>query len=196
MLFRSWKLLVLNIAPPYFFSSSFCCCPLDFLDFKDFTKQSIAAMEDVASACKGITAIVGGPSINPDVNGKNLFNSAFVLADGKISKIISKTLLPTYDVFDEYRWFESNKKFECIEVNGVRIALTVCEDLWNMDADPLYTFWPMNELIKENPQLMINIAASPFNYTHAIERKKILTKNVLQYKLPLLYVNQIGRAHV
>ncbi len=166
--------------------------PLDFLDFKDFIKQSLAAMEEVATVCKGITAIVGGPSVNPDINGKNLFNSAFVLTDGKISKIISKTLLPTYDVFDEYRWFESNKKFECIEVNGVRIALTVCEDLWNMDADPLYTHWPMNELIKEKPQLMINIAASPFNYTHAVERKKILEKNILQYKLPLLYVNQVG----
>ncbi len=166
--------------------------PLDFLDFKDFTKQSLTAMEEVAAVCKGITAIVGGPSVNPDINGKNLFNSAFVLADGKISKIISKTLLPTYDVFDEYRWFESNKKFECIQVNGVRIALTVCEDLWNMDADPLYTHWPMNELIKEKPQLMINIAASPFNYTHAVERKKILEKNILQYKLPLLYINQVG----
>lgn len=166
--------------------------PLDFLDFKDFTKQSIAAMEDVASVCNGITAIVGGPGINPDINGKNIFNSAFVLADGKILKVISKTLLPTYDVFDDYRWFESNKHFECIEVNGVRIALTVCEDLWNMLDDPLYRFWPMNELIKEKPQLMINIAASPFNYLHAIGRKKILEKNVLQYKLPLLYVNQVG----
>ncbi len=166
--------------------------PLDFLDFKDFTVKSIAAIEDVASVCTGITAIVGGPSINPDINGKNLFNSAFVLSDGKISKIISKTLLPTYDVFDEYRWFESNKNFECIIVNGVRIALTVCEDLWNMDDDPLYRFWPMNELIKEKPQLMINIAASPFNYLHAVQRKKILEKNVLQYKLPLIYVNQVG----
>ncbi len=166
--------------------------PLDFLDFKDFTVKSMAAMEDVASVCTGITAIVGGPSINPDINGKNLFNSAFVLSDGKIVKIISKTLLPTYDVFDEYRWFESNKNFECINVNGVRIALTVCEDLWNMDDDPLYRFWPMNELIKEKPQLMINIAASPFNYSHAIQRKKILEKNVLQYQLPLIYVNQVG----
>ena len=166
--------------------------PLDFLDFKDFTVKSIAAMEDVASVCTGITAIVGGPSINPDINGKNLFNSAFVLSDGKIVKIISKTLLPTYDVFDEYRWFESNKNFECINVNGVRIALTVCEDLWNMDDDPLYRFWPMNELIKEKPQLMINIAASPFNYSHALQRKKILEKNVLQYQLPLIYVNQVG----
>ena len=166
--------------------------PLDFLDFKDFIKQSIHAIEDVASLCMGITAIIGAPSINPELNGKNLFNSAFVLSDGKVSKIISKTLLPTYDVFDEYRWFESNKHFECIEVNGVKIALTVCEDLWNMDDDPLYRFWPMNELIKEQPQLMINIAASPYNYTHATERKKILLKNVLQYKLPLLYVNQVG----
>jgi NAD+ synthase (glutamine-hydrolysing) len=112
--------------------------------------------------------------------------------DGKIQTIIHKTLLPTYDVFDEYRWFESNRVFECVEVKGVKIALTVCEDLWNMDDDPLYTFWPMKELIREQPKLMVNIAASPFNVQHAEDRKAILLKNVKEFQLPLIYVNQVG----
>ena len=149
-------------------------------------------MELVAKECIGITAIVGGPAINPDINGKNLFNAAYILQEGKMEVVVSKSLLPTYDVFDEYRWFESNKSFGCITIRNSKIALTVCEDLWNMDADPLYTNWPMDDLVKEKPQLMINIAASPFSFAHREERKRILEKNVSQYKLPLLYVNLIG----
>ncbi|CAN5582948.1 NAD+ synthase [soil metagenome] len=166
--------------------------PLDFLDYKHFIARCQEQMERIASYCKNTVAIVGGPAINPDPKGKNLFNAAFVLAEGKIQQIVSKTLLPTYDVFDEYRWFESNREFKCITVKGVRIALTVCEDLWNMDDDPLYTFWPMEELSRQQPALMINIAASPFDFHHADDRKIILQKNVKQYKLPLIYVNQVG----
>jgi len=166
--------------------------PLDFLDYKHFIKRCIQEIEFIAKECDTIAAIVGCPSINPEPNGKNLFNSAYLLQDGKISNIIKKTLLPTYDVFDEYRWFESNRIFSCVEIKGVRVALTVCEDLWNMDDDPLYRFWPMDELIRQKPQLMINIAASPFHVQHVSERKRILKKNVCQYNLPLIYVNQVG----
>lgn len=150
------------------------------------------AVEKIAVHCQGITAIVGAPSINPVLDGKNLYNSAFVLQDGSITKVIHKTLLPTYDVFDEYRYFEPNKVFEIIEIKGVKIALTICEDLWNMEDDPLYTFCPMDELLKFDPKLIINIAASPFNFLHAGERKRILKKNALKYQLPVFYVNQIG----
>ena len=129
---------------------------------------------------------------NPDINGKNLFNSAVLLQNGEIKAIRNKSLLPTYDIFDEYRWFEQNKSYSCVEVNGVKIALTICEDLWNMDVDPLYTNWPMNELVKESPALMVNIAASPFDFNHEDERKSILRKNVSNYHLPLVYVNQVG----
>lgn len=166
--------------------------PLDFLDYGHFITRVYDCMGQIAEACGAITVIVGAPSRNPDLNGKNLFNSAWVLHKGKVQQIVHKTLLPTYDVFDEYRWFEPNRSFSCVEVKGIKVALTICEDLWNMDDDPLYTFWPMKELIREQPALMVNIAASPFNYRHAEARKNILRKNVLEYRLPLVYVNQVG----
>jgi len=155
--------------------------PLDFLNYHHFIQRCNESINKIANACIGITAIVGAPAHNPDPKGKNLFNAAFVLLDGKVQQVVSKSLLPTYDVFDEYRWFESNNDFSCIIVNGVKIALTVCEDLWNMDDDPLYDSWPMEALIKEHPSLMINIAASPFNYKHAEDRKAILKKNIFNF---------------
>lgn len=166
--------------------------PLDFLDYAHFNEKCLQAVEVIAGHSNGIGVIVGGPSVNPDPKGKNLFNSAFFLLDGKIKKVVNKSLLPTYDVFDEYRWFEPGTPSGCIDHQGVKIALTVCEDLWNMDEDPLYSSWPMDALIAEKPDLMINIAASPFSYRHAGDRKRILVQNILQYNLPLVYVNQSG----
>ena len=166
--------------------------PLDFLEFSDFIERCNAAIEQIARHCTSITAIVGSPSVNPVAEGKILFNSAYVLHQGKIKHIVHKGLLPTYDVFDEYRYFEPGRNFSCIEWNGKKIALTICEDLWNVEDDPLYIHSPMEELIKENPELIINIAASPFDYKHAQQRKAILLRNVHQYKLPLIYVNHVG----
>ncbi|MEO5572472.1 MAG: NAD+ synthase [Bacteroidia bacterium] len=166
--------------------------PLDFLEFDHFVKKCNDSIELIAKECRGISAIVGAPSVNPVLKGKNLYNSAYFLQDGKIKNVIHKTLLPTYDVFDEYRYFEPNKKFECIELNGETIALTICEDLWNEEDDPLYTFCPMDELVKFSPKFIINIAASPFDYSHAEFRKAILKRNALKYKLPIFYVNHVG----
>lgn len=166
--------------------------PRDFLEFEDFIQKSREAVLDLATECTGITAIAGLPTINEKPEGKNLFNSAVVLNNGKISDTVHKALLPNYDIFDEYRYFEPNRQFHCIEVDGVKIALTICEDLWNIDDDPMYVQCPMDELIKEQPKLMINIAASPFDYTHAVKRKAILSRNIKQYKIPLLYVNHAG----
>jgi len=166
--------------------------PLDFLDYQHFTHQCIHAIEKVALSCKTITAIVGSPSFNPVLKGKNLFNSAYVLEAGKIKQVIHKTLLPTYDVFDEYRYFEPNHEFELIHVKGHKIALTICEDLWNEEDDPMYVFSPMEKLIPLQPEFIINIAASPFDYRHEEKRKGILKRNVLKYNLPLFYVNHAG----
>ena len=166
--------------------------PRDFLEFSDFTNRCKNAAQQIAEVCIDITAIVGLPIINPKLEGKNLFNSALVLQNGQIVDEIHKALLPNYDVFDEYRYFEPEKKFHCINVNNTCIALTICEDLWNMEDDPMYTSSPMEALIKERPSLMINIAASPFDYKHEQKRKAILYRNVRKYKLPLLYVNQTG----
>ena len=172
-----------------------CVCaypPQDFLEFDDFIKKCNDAALDIASECKGITAIIGLRTLNPKIEGKNLFNSAFVLKDGKIIDCIHKSLLPTYDIFDEYRYFEPNTSFHCVKVNDVTIALTICEDLWNEEDDPNYVTCPMETLRNEDPKLMINIAASPFSYDHAEQRKAILLRNVNKYKVPLLYVNHVG----
>lgn len=166
--------------------------PLDFLDYRHFTLECFRAVEFIAKSCKGITAIIGSPSVNPVPEGKNLFNSAFVLSEGKIQTAIHKTLLPTYDVFDEYRYFEPNRTFQCIKVEGKTIALTICEDLWNEEDDPMYIFSPMEKLMEQSPSMIINIAASPFDYSHAEKRIAILKRNVKKYRLPLAYVNHIG----
>lgn len=164
----------------------------DFLEFRDFIERCYKGMEEVAAECRDIAAIVGGPSINPKVEGKSLYNSAFFLSDGKINTIRHKALLPNYDVFDEYRYFEHGREFNIVEYKGRRIALTVCEDLWDIEEDLMYTINPMDMLMDQKPDVMINIAASPFSFTHAKERRRVLSTNADKYNLPLFYVNHVG----
>jgi NAD+ synthase (glutamine-hydrolysing) len=166
--------------------------PRDFLDFDHFILKCIDSINIIAASCIDIAAIVGSPSFNPDLKGKRLYNSAFFLKDGKVSEIRHKTLLPTYDVFDEYRYFEPNRNFETVKYKGVSIALNICEDLWNISDDPLYVTNPMDELLKQKPDIIINIAASPFHYKQANIRKEILIANSKHYHIPLLYVNHVG----
>ena len=166
--------------------------PRDFLEFNDFVERCIENVETIAKACTGIAAIIGSPSKNPKLEGKDLFNSAYFLADGKIAEVRHKTLLPNYDIFDEYRYFEPNRNFNIIEYKGCKIALTICEDLWNINDNPMYIMNPMDELIKQNPDVMINIAASPFSNRQIENRKEVMVDNVSKYKIPLFYVNHIG----
>jgi NAD+ synthase (glutamine-hydrolysing) len=173
--------------------SELCICGYparDFLEFDDFNQRCI--VHEIAKYCVGIAAIVGSPSINPVIEGKDLYNSAFFLAEGKVQQVVHKTLLPNYDIFDEYRYFEPNTEFSNIQYKGFTIALTICEDLWNIDDNPMYTISPMDELISAQPDLMINIAASPFNQKQIELRKHVLIENVNKYKIPLFYTNHIG----
>jgi NAD+ synthase (glutamine-hydrolysing) len=166
--------------------------PRDFLEFSEFIKLCEDAAQKIAAECKGISCIIGLPTKNPKAEGKDLFNSAYFIENGEIKAIVNKALLPNYDVFDEYRYFEPAISFKCIQFKGYKIALTICEDLWNINDNPLYISNPMDELIVQDPDLMINIAASPFSYTHDDERLKVLSDNSRKYGLPLFYVNQIG----
>ena len=166
--------------------------PRDFLEFDDFILRCNEQIKVIASECKDIAAIVGAPSVNPAPKGKPLFNSAYFLENGEVKAIVHKTLLPNYDIFDEYRYFEPNRTFNLIDFRGVKIALTICEDLWNISDNPLYILSPMDELANLKPDLMINIAASPFSYSQVAERKEILVRNTLKYKIPLIYVNHVG----
>jgi NAD+ synthase (glutamine-hydrolysing) len=166
--------------------------PYDFLDFSDFVDQGIAAINRLAEECDGIAAIIGGPERNPRTEGKALFNAAYFLKEKKISAVTRKSLLPTYDIFDEYRYFEPAVEFNIIEYKGERIALTICEDLWDVGEQLMYTRWPMEELSKQGPTLMINIAASPYHHYQPALRQEILAINAKRNGLPLIYVNQVG----
>jgi len=172
--------------------------PLDLLQRSDLTSASMDAVKDIASHCNGIAAVLGGPSPNTGLYGKSLFNSAFFLHDGKVMAVINKTLLPTYDVFDENRYFEPGSTFQTVEFRGERLAITICEDIW--DEQPfgdrgvcrLYGVTPLDELIKEKPSLIINIAANPFSHNRIKIREEIFIKNAIEYGTPLISVNQTG----
>ncbi|MBC7416650.1 MAG: NAD+ synthase, partial [Pedobacter sp.] len=166
--------------------------PRDFLEFDEFISLCEKAAKEIAAHCKGIACIVGLPIKNPVREGKDLYNAAYFIEDGLVKQIAKKALLPTYDVFDEYRYFEPANEFKCVEFMGKKIALTICEDLWNINDNPLYVANPMDVLIEEKPDLMINIAASPFSYLHDENRIKVLSDNAKKYHLPIYYVNQIG----
>jgi len=167
--------------------------PRDFLNFADFIQKADECVQELAKLSDGIGILVGSPTRNPVPEGKDLYNSGYFLSDGEVAFIQHKALLPTYDVFDEYRYFQPADYFSTFTFKGVRIALTICEDMWNVgNENPLYTICPMDELMKENPDVMINLSASPFAYDHAPERIHVLRTNVLRYKLPLFYVNQVG----
>ena len=164
----------------------------DFFEFNEFLELCETSARQIAEACVDIACIIGLPTPNHKDQGKDLFNSAYFIENGKVKAVVNKALLPNYDVFDEYRYFEPETEFSCIDFKGHRIALTICEDLWNNIENPLYITRPMDTLIKQQPDVMINIAASPFTYNHDEERIDILHSNTTQYNLPLFYVNHVG----
>ncbi len=167
--------------------------PRDFLEFSDFITQCEEAVQRLARESHGIAIVVGCPSVNPVVEGKDLYNSAYFLYDGEVKHVQHKTLLPTYDVFDEYRYFEPASEHHVVEFKGKRIALSICEDLWNLGNDnPLYTICPLDQMMDQKPDFMINISASPFNYTQPVERMHVVRENVRRYGLPMFYVNHVG----
>ncbi len=167
--------------------------PRDFLEFNDFIHKSEAAVQTLADAAQGIAVVVGAPCRNPLPEGKDLYNTAFFLFEGKVLHKQHKALLPTYDVFDEYRYFEPAKEFKTLEFKGKKIAMSVCEDIWNVgNENPLYTICPLDEMRDEHPDFILNLSASPFNYSHADNRENVLKENVSRYKVPMFYVNHVG----
>ena len=173
--------------------------PQDLLEYRQFVEQCEASVREIARHCDDIAAVVGGPRFNPAQKGKRLLNSAFFLHEGEVQFIQDKTLLPTYDIFDEYRYFESNERFEVLEYQGRKIALTICEDLWDeqpaeneFSRDQLYTVSPMEKLAAHQPDVVINISASPFSYSKVWGKKNIFIRKAKNYQVPLIYVNQVG----
>ena len=166
--------------------------PKDFLYFNDFVLACENAINTIALHASGIAVIVGAPQRNPNIQGKNLYNAAYFLADNKVQHIIQKTCLPTYDVFDEDRYFEPASSWSTVKYKGKILAITICEDIWNLGNNPLYTHCPMDILAKEKPDVMLNISASPFDYTHDEDRYAAIKANVLKYKIPMFYCASVG----
>lgn len=175
--------------------SELCVCgypPRDFLEFNDFIKKSYDAIDEIKLHSDTIGVIIGAPAKNQSTIGKDLFNAAFLLYEKEIKGEVHKTLLPTYDVFDEYRYFEPAFTWNVLDFKGKKLAITICEDIWDIDENPLYRICPMDMLMKETPDVMINLSASPFDYIHEAERKSVIKANVLKYKLPMIYCNCVG----
>lgn len=166
--------------------------PRDFLEFTEFIDLCELHLNQIAEECTDIAAIIGCPVRNTSGKGKGLFNAACFLNKGKVEFIQKKTLLPTYDVFDEYRYFEPNNEFQIVEFKGKRIAITICEDIWDVGELKLYDISPTDELNKFEPDLFINISASPFSKDQMQKRRNILKINALKYGKPIIYVNHTG----
>ncbi|MCW3112361.1 MAG: synthase [Segetibacter sp.] len=175
--------------------SELCVCgypPRDFLEFNDFIDKCYGAIDEIKQHADTIGVLIGSPARNPVFEGKDHFNAAFLLYEKEIKGEVHKTLLPTYDVFDEYRYFEPAFDWHVLEFKGKRLAVTICEDIWNINDNPLYRFSPMDKLMEQQPDLMINLSASPFDYIHEEERKSVIKSNVIKYKLPMFYCNAVG----
>jgi len=175
--------------------SELCICgypPRDFLEFNDFLEKCDAAINAVKEHADTIAVLVGAPARNHVREGKDLFNAAYFLYEKEIKHVTHKTCLPTYDVFDEYRYFEPAYNWDVVEFKGKRLAITICEDIWNLGDNPLYRICPMDQLMLQQPDLMLNLSASPFDYTHDEDRKFTIKANVVKYKLPMFYCNGTG----
>ncbi|AHF15016.1 NAD+ synthase [Niabella soli] len=172
-----------------------CICgypPQDFLEFSDFINKCEAAIGEIRQHADGIGVLIGAPQRNEKPEGKPLHNAVFLLEDQSIKGVVHKTLLPNYDIFDEYRYFEPADSWKVLEFRGKKLAVTICEDIWNMGENPLYRITPMDELIRQQPDLMINLSASPYNYAQDVVRNSIVKAHTLKYGIPMIYCNTVG----
>ena len=169
--------------------------PQDLVEKKDFVDANIAGLNRMLDTIRGIGVICGFVDHNPFDEGKRVCNSAVLFEDGQIRHQVQKCLLPTYDVFDESRYFEPGRESRSFSYKGMRIGLTICEDLWN-DKDifkrRIYHFDPVDAMVKDGAELIVNISASPFHTGKIGFRKNMHAAIAKKYGVPLAYVNQVG----
>jgi NAD+ synthetase len=169
--------------------------PRDLLLRDDFVEANLTALAETAKAIGLVPLGVGFVAKNPERPGRALSNSAAILQNGKMIWCTSKSLLPTYDVFDEDRYFEPAKKVAPFLFNGVKLGLTICEDIWNDDdfwPERLYRRDPVKELILQGAQIILNISASPWNVGKERTRLEMLRRVARDEKISLAQVNAIG----
>ncbi len=169
--------------------------PKDLLEKPHFIDANLRALEKVVVQTKEIAAIVGFAEPNLEKQGKPIFNSAAMISEGKIQSIKRKVLLPTYDVFDEARYFQPGLESPVWNFSKMKIGLSVCEDIWGDESfwgRKIYPIDPILEQANQHPDLLINISASPYSMGKGEIRNALLKKTALKYKTPLVYLNLIG----
>lgn len=169
--------------------------PRDLVERRSFVARNRESVDQIAAETKGIAVICGLVTPADSETGKTVMNSAALLMDGKVAFIQSKMLLPTYDVFDEMRNFAPAKNQELFPFCGNRMALTICEDAWNDKQfwpRRLYTVDPVEALIQEGGNFVLNISASPFWIGKREFRRDMLASIARQHKVPVALVNQVG----
>jgi len=171
--------------------------PRDLLERDAFLQASGRALTDLCGSVHGqLAVLVGFPEVLPEVNaGRHIANSAALIDDGKIIAIRRKSLLPTYDVFDEWRYFEPATTIAPVPFRGRSLGISICEDIWN-DGDfwprRLYREDPVEKLVNAGADLLINIAASPFTIEKRHLRPRMLASVARHWQRPLVFVNQVG----
>lgn len=169
--------------------------PRDLLERKHLIDENINALNDLAPQIQDIVVILGYVEQNLTDEGKPLYNAAAVIEKGDIAYVTYKSLLPTYDVFDEDRYFEPAAGIAPIKINGQKMALTICEDIW---ADELcgprqiYHKDPIEELAKKKVQMILNISASPWSIGKDAVRKELIQAQAKKYEVPVVFCNQVG----
>src|SRR3954451_22205225 len=169
--------------------------PRDLLDREVFIRAALDTRDALASMTGKVPLIFGCITRNTAWCGKPVHNTAVVAQDGKVIFEQHKMLLPTYDVFDELRYFEPAKSTRVIELAGVRVGVSICEDFWFDDerlGSKVYCENPVDQLARQGAQVFLNISASPFNAGKRKSRYDIFSRIAMRYQTPIVYVNQVG----
>ncbi len=169
--------------------------PRDLLGLHGFVESNLSALREIASRSDRMGVVIGFVDRNPNKEGRDFYNSAAFLAEGKVQAVIHKTLLPTYDVFDEDRYFEGSKSVQLVRFNGHALGISICEDAWNAKdfwPKPLYSTDPIRNLAEKGADLFINISASPYEMGKPRIRFQMLLEHVQKHHIPLIYVNLVG----
>lgn len=169
--------------------------PRDLLERRGFISDNLKALDTIRNYTDDIAVIVGFVDINNDKKGKRLYNASAFIENKMIRSKHYKTLLPNYDVFDERRYFEPAQSVSLAEYQGLKFGITICEDIWNsedMRMRAIYHVDPVKELSTMGAAFIINISASPFENGKADIRRSLIVNLAGKYKIPFIYVNQVG----
>jgi NAD+ synthase (glutamine-hydrolysing) len=170
--------------------------PKDLLVLREFVQRQLATLDQLAAdpVFGRVPALIGFAEPHRG-EGAGLFNACALLRDGRIAALARKSLLPTYDVFDEARYFDPSPEVTVVEVAGVRVGLSICEDLWNDKLfweKPRYTRDPVEELARQGAQVLVNLSASPYALGKTQVRRDMVAAAARRHGMPIALCNLVG----